>query len=183
MREKVLIAFLFFYLVGAFHDYLNREGVKSGLWSKILWRDGAMPISSLAKSLLWPVRKIYNNPSKIIYTQSNKTTAMQFAEILNNTYKYPLCNAQGCVQDITAKDNTVIATYKLPGSYSEITDTSALSQEEISKKMRPNVLRDICGEIQSNFPDNTMIWMANYYSSDHKFLASISIPLNECLEK
>lgn len=180
MKQKLLIAFLILYFGGAFVDYLNREGIENGLWNKILWRDGSLPIISLAKGLLWPVRLISNEPSTRIYTNSTKTTADQFVAILHKANKYPLCNSNGCIQDITAKENTAIATYILPRTFSELTENLGTDPVAAAEKMRPDVLRDICREIQADFPDKSMKWMANYYSSDSKLLASILITLSEC---
>lgn len=56
MRRKAFIIFISLYLFVAFLDYLDREGLKKGLWDNILWRDGGLPIVSLAKGLSWPFR-------------------------------------------------------------------------------------------------------------------------------
>lgn len=180
MKQKLLIAFLILYFGGAFVDYLDREGVKNGLWNKILWREGALPIASLAKGLLWPLRLISNEPSTRIDTSSKKTTAEQFVAMLHKANKYPLCDSNGCIQDIIAKDNTAIASYILPRTFSELTKNFGADPVATAEKMRPGVLRDICREIQADFPDKSMKWMANYYSSDNKLLASILITLSEC---
>ena len=180
MLKKILTALLVIYLIGAIVDYFGREGIKNGLWNNLLWRDGGLPIVSLAKGLLWPIHLISNTPTPRIYSESTKTTAMQFAEILRNANKYPLCNSDGCIQDITAKDNTVIATYTLPSIFSELPKNLTENFATTAEKMRPIVLRDICGEIQSDFPDKSMKWKSNYYSSDRQFVASVLITLDEC---
>lgn len=183
MKQKLLSAFLILYIGGAFVDYLHREGIKNGLWDKILWRDGFLPVISLTKGLLWPLHLISDTPSTKIYTQSSKSTAEQFVAILHNENQYPLCNSNGCIQDITVKENTAIATYILPRIYSELPQRLVADPVVTSEKMRPDVLRDICREIQADFPDKSMKWMANYYSSDRKFLAFILITLSECPPK
>lgn len=56
MRQKIYTVLVVLYLLAAFVDYLDREGLKKGLWENILWRDGGLPLLSLAKGLLWPMR-------------------------------------------------------------------------------------------------------------------------------
>jgi hypothetical protein len=180
MLKKILITLLTIYLIGAFVDYLDREGIKNGLWNNLIWRDGALPLVSLAKGLLWPIHLISNAQPTKIYSQSTKTTAMQFVEILHNANKYPLCSSNGCIQDITAKDNTVIATYILPNIFIELPKNLTANSATTAEKMRPSVLREICAEIQPDFPDKSMKWKSDYYSSDHQFVASILMTLDEC---
>jgi len=176
MRQKILVAFLALYLGGAFVDYLAREGIKRGLWDNILWRDGGLPLVSLAKGLLWPIRLLSN-------TEPTKTTAVQMVELLHSVNNYPLCSPEGCIQDITAKGNTVIATYTLPRASSELPENMLIDRAATAEKIRPNALRDICGAAQSNFPDKTMKWAGHYYTSDGKFLASILVTMDECPKK
>ena len=56
MRQRIYTVLVVLYLLAAFMDYLDREGIKKGVWNNILWRDGGLPLLSLAKGLLWPMR-------------------------------------------------------------------------------------------------------------------------------
>jgi len=176
MRQKILTAFLIIYIGGAFVDYLEREGIKKGLWDNIFWRDGGPPIVSLASGLFWPIHLF----STIAPT---KTTAEQLVEMLHSGNNYPSCSTEGCIQDITAKGNTVIATYTLPRSSSELPQVMFVERAATAEKIRPTALRDICGAAGANFPDRTMKWASHYYTKDGKFLASILVTMNECQNK
>lgn len=56
MRQKIYTVLVALYLLAAFVDYIDREGLKKGLWDNILWREGRLPLPSFAKGLLWPIR-------------------------------------------------------------------------------------------------------------------------------
>lgn len=176
MRQKILVGFVIIYLAGTFIDYFAREGIKKGLWDNILWRDGGLPLVSLATGLLWPIHLLSN-------TSPTKTTAEQLVELLHSVNNYPLCSPEGCIQDITTKGNTVIATYSLPRASSELPQEMFIDRAATAEKIRPNALRDICGAAQSDFPDNSMKWAGHYYTKDGKFLASILVTMNECQKK
>lgn len=176
MRRNIITALVIIYLGGAFVDYIAREGVRNGLWDKIFWRDGALPLVSLAKGLLWPINLLSN-------AKPTKTTAEQLVELLHSVNNYPLCNPEGCIQSLEAKGNTVIATYTLPRTSSELPAEMFINRAATADKIRPNALRDICGAAQSDFPDESMKWAGHYYTSDGKFLASILITMNECQNK
>jgi len=173
MRKTILLGLLIIYLAGAFIDYFAREGIKNGLWNNILWRDGGLPLVSLAKGLLWPIHLLSN-------TSITKTTAEQLVELLHSGNNYPSCSPEGCIQDITAKGNTVIATYSVLRTSSELPQEMLINRAATAEKIRPKALRDICGAAQSNFPDKSMKWAGHYYTSDGVFLASILISMNEC---
>lgn len=176
MRQKIITVLMIFYLGGAFVDYLAREGIKKGLWDNILWRDGMLPLVSLAKGLLWPV-------NMMTHTKTTMTTAEQLVELLHNVNNYPLCSSKGCIQSIEAMDNTVIATYTIPRTSSEFSEEMFVDRAATADMIRPNALRDICGTAQADLPDGSMKWAGHYYTSDGIFLASILVTMNECPNK
>lgn len=91
-----------------------------------------------------------------------------------------MCDARGCIQQITAKGNTVIATYVLPTSTDKLLPDMVVNRAETAAKMRPNVVRDICGAIQRDFPDKSMRWVANHYTRDNVFLVTVLVEVSEC---
>lgn len=113
-------------------------------------------------------------------TTSAKTTAAQLVELLHSVNNYPLCTPEGCIQDITAKGNTVIAIYTLPRNSTELPKRMFVDRAATAERIRPNALRDICGAAQANFPDKSMKWSGHYYTKDGKFLASILVSMSEC---
>lgn len=81
MKQKISSVLVVLYLLVAFVDYLDREGVKKGLWDNILWRDGGLPVISLAKGLLWPKRFVttQDTPHKELMVRAKGSASDQLA--------------------------------------------------------------------------------------------------------
>lgn len=172
MRNKIIYWVLCFYLLAAFGDYLAREGLKQGLVDKILWRNGFLPITSLAKGLLWPihiakgefVQKSFPPEQKF----SDENIATYFATELNKTYKYPLCDKGQCVQSITSTGNSVLATY-------------LIALPNVTKsEFREKANQELCKSIQEDFPDKSMKWIGSYYLKDGSIYTKTEFTIKDC---
>lgn len=109
-----------------------------------------------------------------------QTTAERFAELLNATNQYPSCNSGGCIESITAKDNTVIAQYTVSRASDEFPPGRIEDRAATAAKLKPGALRDFCGALQDDFPDMRMRWAGHYSTSDGVPLASILMTVGEC---
>lgn len=169
MKNKITTWVIAFYLLAAFGDYLAREGLKQGLIDKILWRDGFLPIISLAKGLLWPIHLANGDYSRIPSSQK-KTVAQYFAGELNKTYKYPMCIDTQCIQSITANGNAIYAHY--------IIRQPSITEAEFKLKAND----DLCRNIQKDFPDKAMKWIGTYYLVDGKYYTTTELTIQNCSE-
>jgi hypothetical protein len=109
-----------------------------------------------------------------------KTTAERLVELLNSGNSYPTCSAEGCIKEITAKGNTVIAIYVVPQRSKDFPDSTFVNRAETAANLKVDALRDFCGALQKDFPDTTMQWAGHYYTQDDKFLASVLMRVSEC---
>ena len=109
-----------------------------------------------------------------------KTTAERFVELLRSVNEYPLCNADGCITEIKARENTVVATYVLPQHSKEFPASAFVNRAETSAQLKAGALRDFCGALQKDFPDRSMQWVGHYHTKDQKFLASVLMKVSEC---
>lgn len=81
-----------------------------------------------------------------------ETTAERLVKLFHSVNDYPLCTAGSCIEDIKAKNNTVIATYILPLYSNQLSKDTIPNRADFALKIRPGVVRDLCGSIQKDFP-------------------------------